>query len=250
MNQIEDILAKVGLTKMESKAYLALLELQQAQTGPLCKFTKIASSNIYAILDSLMQKGLVSYRVQNNIKVFMPAPPDTLNELFLERQKKLDQERKEVAELIANLKKKEIKKEPYSNYKYFEGMTGIKALWHDINNTMRPDYTIRCYTGRKESYERFVGFYNLHHDLRKKKKISERLIFPKEDADLAKKRRDQLTDIRFMELKNDTEWGVIKDLFYIQYITSKTPRGFLIKDSTFAKTFEQVFDQLWEKAQP
>jgi hypothetical protein len=43
---------------------------------------------------------------------------------------------------------------------------------------------------------------------------------------------------------------VVKDLFYIQYITGKTPRGFLIKDSTFAKTFEQVFDQLWEKAQP
>ena len=79
MIEIEEILSKVGLTGQEARAYLALLELQQAQTGPLCKFTKIASSNIYAILDSLMQKGLVSYRVQNNIKVFMPAPPDTLN---------------------------------------------------------------------------------------------------------------------------------------------------------------------------
>jgi len=248
MNKIEDILGKVGLTGQEARVYLALLELQEAQTGPLCKFTRIASSNIYSILDSLISKGLVSYRVQNNIKVFMPAPPDTLNELFIEKQKKLDEERKEVTDMIANLKKQEIKKEPYSNYKYFEGMTGIKALWHEINEKMAPDYTIRCYTGRKGSYERFVGFYNLHHDLRTKKKIPERLIFPHEDMGLAKKRRNKVTEIKFMDLKNDTEWGVVKDLVYIQYITSKKPRGFLIKDEIFAKTFEQVFDQLWDKA--
>ena len=96
MDKIQQILSKIGLTKQESKVYLSLLELQEAQTGKLCKFTKIASSNIYKILESLMEKGLTHYRLQNNIKVFMPAPPESLNELFLQKQKKLDEERKEV----------------------------------------------------------------------------------------------------------------------------------------------------------
>ena len=69
MKKLQTILAKIGLTTQESRVYLALLELQEAQTGQLCKFTKIASSNIYKILDALMKKGLASYRVQNNIKI-------------------------------------------------------------------------------------------------------------------------------------------------------------------------------------
>lgn len=248
MNKVESILTKIGLTSQESRVYLALLELQQAQTGNLCKTTDIASSHIYKILDSLIKKGLISYRLQNNIKVFMPAPPETLDELFLEKQKKLEQERKEIKQLISNLKKREIKEEPQSNYKYFEGLTGIKALWHEVNKKMSPDYIIRCYTGRKRSYERFIGFYSEHHKLRKQKKIQERLIFPKEDIELANKRKNKFTEIRFTDLKNDTEWGVIKDMVYIQYITGKIPRGFLIKDQTFAKTFEGVFDKLWKIA--
>jgi len=248
MKKIEEILAKIGLTSQESRVYLALLELQQAQTGNLCKTTNIASSHIYKILDSLTKKGLISYRLQNNIKIFMPSPPETLDELFLEKQNKLEQERKEIKQLISNLKKREIRKEPQSNYKYFEGITGIKALWHEINEKMDSNHIIKCYTGKKESYERFIGFYNEHHKLRKQKNIKEKLILPKEDTKLANKRRDKLTEIKLMDLNNETEWGIVKDMIYIQYITGKIPRGFLIKDQTFAKTFEEVFDKLWETA--
>ena len=48
-----------------------------------------------------------------------------------------------------------------------------------------------------------------------------------------------------MELKNDAEWGVFNDVFFIQYIVNKNPKGFLIKDDIFAKTMEQNFDKLW-----
>lgn len=249
MIDTEEVLKKIGITRQETKVYLALLELQEAQTGKLCKYTKIASSNIYNILDSLMKKGLISYRVQNNIKVFMPSPPEILNELFLEKQKKLDQERKEVAEIISNLKKTELPKEPYSNYKYFEGIIGIKAMWHKVNQEMNPEQTERVYTAKKESYERLVGFYTEHHYLRVKKKVKSRMIFPKEDKALAEKRINEFTQVKFMDLKNEAEWGTIGDNFFIQYLTSKKPRAFLITDKIFSETFNQVFDELWEKGE-
>ena len=251
MKKIEEILGKIGLTKQESRAYLGLLELQEAQTGKLCKNTKIASSNIYKILDSLMKKGLVNFRVQNNIKVFMPSSPEILNDLFLEKQKKLDEERKEVTELISSLKVRKPKKEPASNYKYFEGLIGIKSMWHEINSSMNKNDIMRVYAGKRVSYERMVGFLNEHHKLRVKNKVKERLIFPKEDIELAMKRKKQLADVKFMDLKNDAEWGVWKDLFYLHdYPVKKEPRGFLIKDKVFADTFRQVFDQLWIEAKP
>jgi len=251
MNKIEEILTKIDITQLETKTYLALLELQQAQTGTLCKFTNIASSNIYKILDSLIKKGLVIYRVQNNIKIFMPAPPEALNELFLEKQKKLDEERKEIAELITNLKKIEIKKEPQSNYKYYEGFSAIKSMWHEVNSIMDSSSTVKIYTTREQGYERLIGFYTEHHKLREKKNVKEKLIFPLEGADLAKERIQQfkgITEIRLLNIKTDVEWGIVKDTFHLHYITGKVPRAFLIKDKKFAETFEEVFDKLWETA--
>ena len=76
------------------------------------------------------------------------------------------------------------------------------------------------------------------------------MIFPEEDRKLAKERKkaDKRFEAKFINLKNDAEWGIIGDLFYIQYITGKNPRGFLIKDKTFADTFKQVFKQIWKEA--
>lgn len=251
MNKTEEILGRIGLTLQEARVYLELLELRQAQTGKLCKHTKIASSNIYKILESLIEKGLVSFKVQNNIKIFMPSSPETLNNLYLEKQKKLEGERIELNELISNLMTKKQEKEPQTDYKYFEGLIGIKSMWHEINSLMDKSDIMRVYTGKKVSYERMVGFLNEHHNLRMKKKVKELMIFPKEDVELAMKRKKQLAKIRFMDLKNDAEWGVWKDLFYLHYYpVKKKPRGFLIKDEIFAQMFKQVFDQLWKETKP
>jgi len=247
-NKIEDILGKVGLTNRESRTYLALLRLQEAQSGKICKETNIASSNIYKILDSLLKKGLVNYRIHNNIRIFMPAPAETLNELFLVKQRKLEQERKEINEVIENLKVKDIEKESFSKYKYFEGFIGIKSMWYEINNYMNSSMLLRIHTSRREGYERLVGFYNEHHKLRLKKHVKERLIFPKGEENLAKKRKNKYTEIKFSDLKEEVEWGVIGDFYFMQYITGKVPRGFLIKDKKFSRGYEEVFDNLWEVA--
>jgi len=247
---IEDILKRIGLTAQESRVYLALLELQEAQTGRLCAFTGIASSNIYNVLSSLMRKGLASYRIQNNTRVFLPASPDALNELFLEKQKKLDEERREVTELISSLKKRKIEKEPYSNYKYYEGISGVKSMWHEINSAMAPDSTALVYTSRRAAYEKLISFYDTHHKMRREKGIKELMVFPEEDQALGKKRRNKCTQVRFDSIKSDGEWGIIGDRLYIQYITGKAPRAFLIKDETFANTFREVFSKLWERAKP
>ena len=244
----DEILSKIGLTKQEARTYLVLLKLQEAKTGELCKETNIASSNIYKILDSLIKKGLVSYRVQNNIKIFMSSPPEALNELFLEKQSKLEEERKEINEVINKLKKKEIKEEPYSKYKYYEGLIGIKSMWHEVNSLLTNNSGERIYGGKKEAYERLVGFYDEHHKIRNKLNAKAKILFPLEDKGLAKKRKNRNTEVAVYDLKNLAEWGVVDNMVYIQYYTSKIPRAFLIHDKIFADTFRQVFDQVWKVA--
>jgi len=225
-----------------------LLTLQEAQTGRLCKETKIASSNIYNILDSLIKKGLVNFRIQNNIKVFMSSNPEVLNDLFLEKQKSIETERQQIQSLVKKLKTQKIQEEPQSNYKYYEGISGIKGMWHEINSQLNKNSEERIYGAKKEGYKMLVGFYNEHHKIRNKLDVKAKILFPIEDKELADKRKDKNTEVKFNSLKNEAEWGVVDDVVYIQHNLTKNPRGFLIKDKVFSETFKQVFEQIWKTA--
>lgn len=248
-NEFESILEKLDLSNPESRIYLALLKLKETSTGELCKEANIASSNIYPLMDSLMKKGLVSYKVKNNIKIFMPANPETLNELFLEKEKKLKQDRIQIQDLIKNLKKGK-QEESYSNYKYYEGLINVKSMWHEINESANSKDIAKYYTCKFKSAENLIGFYEEHHKIRIKKRIKAQIIFPVEEKSdkLVKERQKQLAEIKFLNLDNDAEWGVIGNMVYIQYITGSIPRAFLIKDKIFSQTYEQVFDQIWKLA--
>lgn len=250
-SEYTDILEKIGLTAPESRAYLALLELKEAKTGELCNQSNITSSNIYPILTSLKEKGLISYRMQNNTKIFMPSNPRSLNQIFEEKQKKLELEKRQMNQLISTLQKIIPSTEPESKYKYYEGISGIKAMWYglieDLNN-LSQDEIVLVYTGKKEAYESLLGLYEDFHKVIMKRKIRYKVIYPKEEQEVSSKRKKQLAEVRFMDLDNEAEWGIIGNKLFIQYITKKVPRGFLIEDEIFAKAFQQVFEQVWKTA--
>ena len=61
-------LEKIGLSKSESQIYLRLLEIGSCKAGRLAKETKYNRTTIYKVLESLIQKGLVSYVLKENRK--------------------------------------------------------------------------------------------------------------------------------------------------------------------------------------
>ena len=107
---------------------------------------------------------------------------------------------------------------------------------------------VRMYTGIKKAYEAMLGLYEEFHKVRVKRGIKYMIIYPLEETEVAKKRKRQLAEVKFIKLENEAEWGVMGNKFFVQYITQKIPRGFLIEDEIFAKTFRQVFNQIWKIA--
>ncbi len=181
----------------------------------------------------------------------MPSPPEILNELFLEKEKKLSEERKEIVEVIKNLKAPKQDSDPYSNYKYFEGISGIKAMWYELANYIsKTDSDVtKVYLQKKEEYEKMVGFYDEFHKIRSKLKGRYKMILPFDDRELGKRReKENRADAKYDDLKNQAGWGVIGEKLYVQTMTGKLPIAFLISHKKIAKTFEQVFDKLWKIA--
>ncbi len=247
-NQVEPLL-KIGLTAPEARVYLALTELRESKTGLLSDKSHVPSSKIYAVLEGLIKKGFVSYRIQNNQKVFIASSPKILKNFFEEKEKSFKEEKNEILELVEDLVSKQHEESPYSNYKYYEGITGIRSLWFELTedlHKMKKGDEVVVYTGVRGAFDAMLGVYEEFHKVRAKRGIKYRVIFPKDEKALGEKRKKQLSEVKYMDLKNEAEWAIVDDKLIIQYINQKIPRGFMIKDKIFVATFKQVFEQIWE----
>jgi len=253
MNQEKELasLMDIGLTAPEARVYLALCDLKVSKTGLLCEKSKTPSSKIYAILKSLVGKGLVSYTIKNNTKIFTATSPEILKELFAKKEASMKQEKDSLSRLIDELKTKQQLQPKSEGYRYFEGISGIRSLWLELTDdlkTMPETEEILVYTGIRKAYETLLGLFEAFHKVRVSRGIKYKIIYNMGEIELAKRRRKQLAEARFMDLNNEVEWSIVGSKLVIQNITQKIPKAFVIEDKLFVMTFRQVFDQVWSVA--
>ncbi len=197
-----------------------------------------------------MKKGLISYKLKNNIKIFMPAPVESFNELVEKKQKGLDEQKEKVTYAIKKLKQTP-KIDTTSDYKYFEGISGIKSLLNEVANYMEhfgKKSILKLYGQPRKQSEMLRGFYNEFHKKRLKFGHKYKLISSKGDEEHNKLRKSQNSEVRVMDLKNDASFAVFEDYFIAQHVSGKTPVGFLIKNRKIAESFDQIYEQVWKTA--
>lgn len=70
------ILEQFGLRRNDIKVYNSLLKLGKSKTGLIAKQSRVVSSRVYESLNNLIDNGLVSYEVRNNIRYYQAELPD------------------------------------------------------------------------------------------------------------------------------------------------------------------------------
>ena len=119
---------EAGLTEGEAKVYLALLKLGSSTTGPIVNKAKVANSIIYRILDSLIEKGLVSYITKDKTKYYQAAEPQKILDFIEERKGKLDESKEKIQVLLPKLAAL-MHEGTKSSVKIFEGFKGLQTAW-------------------------------------------------------------------------------------------------------------------------
>jgi sugar-specific transcriptional regulator TrmB len=59
MNKIKKGLNIIGLTNLEAEVYLKLIKLKQAKVSKLAQITKVTRTQLYPLLEKLVEKGLI-----------------------------------------------------------------------------------------------------------------------------------------------------------------------------------------------
>jgi len=129
---LQKLLQNLGIDEKEAKVYLALLRLSEATATKIAEKTNLDRTLIYQLANKLIERGLVSYIIKNNVKYFLAANPEKLIQDIKEKEKQLQ---KAMPELISLTKTEEQE----TKVEVYRGKDGLRTILKDIIRTKK-DY--------------------------------------------------------------------------------------------------------------
>ena len=240
--RINDILRLVGLTDMEAKVYLCLLEHGPNHVSGIAKRTGVHRPGIYLALPRLVHLGLVTLSPKKKQKWYAAEPPAVLEQLLDTSVAAFKTALPDLQHAYEHSGKKPI-------VKFFEGVRGIKFVYEDLLRTLKKGDVFYRYSARKEFVEGERYLPPHYREIRDQKQL-ERFVITSESVRKHKKPRLERS-IRVIPASYGVfDFGVTQVIYgnKIAFIDYNTDTAFLIENPQIAqfqvKLFKVLFDQL------
>ncbi|MEK6811782.1 MAG: helix-turn-helix domain-containing protein [Nanoarchaeota archaeon] len=244
-NEIFDLL-KIGLTEGESKVYLALSEIGSSTVGPIVKNSKVAYSNIYDILNRLIDKGIVSFIIKNKTKYFQAASPSNLIQYLDKKQEQIAQEKESLKKILPDLEKLQESKSK-QEAEVFIGKKGLRTAYEKlVKNTSKNDEILFFYIHDNKYAEESNLFYNSIVDLVNKTKNRGICNTEYKGSWFAKKSK-HLT-MKFSNLPLPGNIDIIKDKILLTS-WGESIFSVLIHSESLANNLKNYFNEMWSKVE-
>lgn len=243
------ILEEIGLTKTEIKIYLALLKLGQTTTTKIVREANIHASKVYEFLDRLIQKGLVTYVIKANKKHFTGAEPGYLKEFLREKQRLIEEQKKQIDNLIPELSILRKQNEDQIEFQIYEGLRGIKSFYEKMLSNLKKGDTSYLLGAPKIANEKLEGYLLDWHERRQKKGVKLKAIYDTDNKEYGKVRaKMKHSQVRYLpKYISSPMWiEISNDYMAIGHIKGNNAILFSIKDSTIAKGYLDYFSLIWD----
>lgn len=243
---IEEYLRKIGLSPNEGRIYLALLEHGPCLASYVAAKSRLNRTLAYAVLKSLVNKGLANSVFKEGRKQFDAASPEKLYSILNEREEEIRQEKNAVEKIIPDLKKLQAERAQETKVEVFEGREGYKTLMEDILNEGK-DYFVIGYAGKGMEIS---STYEAQFQRKRAKKKIWRNLLASPDLKGRKDLSYRFTRARF--LPNEFATGAYTIVYGDKSIVFLPLKGefigVLIKSVEVAKSYRSSFNLLWKTA--
>lgn len=241
-------LLKIGLTEGEAKVYLALCELGSSTVGPIVKKARVAYSNVYDILNRLIEKGIVSFIIKEKTKYFQAVSPSNLLDYLDKKEKQITEQKKALKQILPQLEKlQEIK--PQQEAEIFLGLKGLKTAYEKLlYGLSKKDEDLFFYIHEKQYAEESDLFYLSILNLIKKIKIRGVVNEEGKKSEFFKKvKKYPCYKTRFVSFPIPGNIEVCKNKLLL--ISWKKPIiAVLIHSESMADSFRDYFESVWKVA--
>jgi HTH-type transcriptional regulator, sugar sensing transcriptional regulator len=232
---IYENLEKLNLTKNEIKVYLILIKIGSTMAGRIAKETMMDRSSVYNALKSLLEKGIISYVVEANRKVYSPANPNKIIDYFKEKEELAKLVIPQLEGLYKQTKEKE-------NVTLFRGYKGVKTVFQDILREGNENLMF----GSEGQFAHRMPYYAPQFVRQlEEKKIKVRSIVRQKRGE-----KPSLTStIRIVpkEVRSNVVTNIFGNKIAI-IIWSETPEAVLIDNKAAADSYRSYFEFMWENA--
>lgn len=243
---MEGILSKIGLTKNESKVYLALLNLGTAQAGQITEKSGVHRRNVYDAIDRLMEKGLISFVTVNNKKLFSPVNPRRFLELIEEKKFELDNLKDDFNNIMPELELKAALQQKH-DVRFYKGVEGLKSVYEDIIRTGK-DY---IGYGPGQYIEAILKHY-FKHFVNKRIKSRIRLMLIYDEASRNTVKVNALSDVRYIpdQYSSRAALRIYGDKVALLLLSEEDPLAIVIKNKAISDGYRKYFEIMWKAAKP
>lgn len=199
---INSLLKQLNFSEKESLVYLALLEVGSGKANDLAKKTDLNRTTVYDILETLMQRGLIS-KYKKGASTFFNAldPKHLLNYLERDKEEKIkeiEKQKSKVSELLPQLiSLQSLYGKTRPKVQFFEGEKGIREAYED---TLKSKEIILAYANVETMHKGLPNFFPEYYKRRTANKIFIRAIIPRNklSVERSKVNQEEMRDTRFL----------------------------------------------------
>lgn len=231
------ILEDLGLSKGEIKVYLALLELGSTKIGQVIEKSKMASSAVHGDINTLVEKGLVSYVKKGKIKYYQAVNPRNLVSF-------IDDKKKQLLQVIPELENKQKRSQEKQEAEIFEGIKGVTTVLNIlIEDTKKGEDYLFFSSYKVGSNKEIQDFFEKYDLKREEKGIHIRGLTLKELKPLFAKRK--MLHMRYPDFPIPFDISLCNGKVVLISWGEK-PVGYLIKSKEIFEMYREYFERVWK----
>ncbi|MEM4246825.1 MAG: helix-turn-helix domain-containing protein [Candidatus Woesearchaeota archaeon] len=233
-----EALRTLGLTEIEEKVYLTLVEEGPSLAGNISRKSGIHRRMVYDATERLIKKGLVSYIMKNNRRLFEAADPDRLLQIVQEQEAAIKQ-------VLPQLKLMHSMSKEKQETQFFKGHTGVKGVFED---QIKEGKELLILSASPSARDMFPAYFHWFDVRRKQKGIKVKMLV--DNAHSGKFNDVPLAEIRHIPgLGNEqTSTNIYADKVAIIFWNKEKPFVVLIKQKEIADAYRAYFEQMWKIA--
>jgi len=233
------VLEDIGLSQTEIKIFILMLELGESKAGEIIKKSGLQSSSVYNAINSLINRGLVSYIKRTQIKYYRAVNPETIVD-YIELKKR------EYLKLLPKLKErqKKVQEERVEFYKSFKGIKTIMIeLFRDANKG--DIYRTFSVEDPKEYEISIEKVFASTKQLIKQKKIITKGLFHEKNR--KKPTKTSIMQKKYVNIPMPPNTMILNNKVAI-ILWEEDPSGILIYSKNMAQKYIDFFEHLWKQA--
>ena len=237
--KIEQTLKQLNFDSKEMQVYLALLKIGETTATAVSKETRIERTLVYYIVEKLIDRGLVSFKLKNNVKYYSASAPDKILEELKEKEKSF-------LEILPFLEK--IRKQAYEEevkVDVYKGIEGLKAIISDMFRSKVKEFLVLGEQGQIQTNYPTIYFQYLKR--LEKEKIKEKVLVRKDFKGKLEKSKN--SEFRYLPKELISPVTVLIYGMKAQITIWEKPMfNILIDSKKIADSFRAYFNQLWKIA--